>query len=76
MQKLILQLIGLKHLLVKLKRVLFIHGKIKRIAEFGIFVELVPGQDGLVHISTIDQEIYKRILNKNTLLIQRYCKGT
>jgi polyribonucleotide nucleotidyltransferase len=28
-------------------------GKVKRIAEFGIFVELAPGQDGLVHISTI-----------------------
>jgi polyribonucleotide nucleotidyltransferase len=28
-------------------------GKVKRIADFGIFVELVPGQDGLVHISTI-----------------------
>lgn len=28
-------------------------GKIKRLAEFGIFVELVPGLDGLVHISTI-----------------------
>lgn len=29
------------------------HGKIRRIAEFGLFVELVPGQDGLVHISMI-----------------------
>ena len=29
------------------------HGKIKRIADFGLFVELVPGVDGLVHISTI-----------------------
>ncbi len=29
------------------------HGKIKRTAEFGLFVELVPGVDGLVHISAI-----------------------
>jgi polyribonucleotide nucleotidyltransferase len=29
------------------------NGKIRRIADFGLFVELVPGQDGLVHISTI-----------------------
>lgn len=29
------------------------HGKIKRIAEFGLFVELVPGKDGLVHVSSI-----------------------
>jgi polyribonucleotide nucleotidyltransferase len=31
-------------------------GKIKRIAEFGLFVELAPGQDGLVHISMIPRE--------------------
>lgn len=31
-------------------------GKIRRIADFGIFVELVPGQDGLVHISMIPRE--------------------
>lgn len=28
-------------------------GKIKRIAEFGLFVELVPGVDGLLHISAL-----------------------
>lgn len=28
-------------------------GHVKRIADFGIFVEIAPGQDGLVHISTI-----------------------
>ncbi|HBL98430.1 TPA: polyribonucleotide nucleotidyltransferase [Candidatus Dependentiae bacterium] len=28
-------------------------GIVRRIAEFGIFVELAPGQDGLVHISTV-----------------------
>jgi len=28
-------------------------GKVRRIAEFGLFVELVPGQDGLVHVSNI-----------------------
>ena len=31
-------------------------GKIKRIAEFGLFVELVPGLDGLVHVSNIPRE--------------------
>lgn len=31
-------------------------GKIRRIAEFGLFVELVPGVDGLVHVSAIDRE--------------------
>jgi len=31
-------------------------GKIRRIVDFGIFVELVPGQDGLVHVSNIPKE--------------------
>ncbi|MDR3646434.1 MAG: polyribonucleotide nucleotidyltransferase [Candidatus Babeliales bacterium] len=31
-------------------------GKIKRIADFGLFVELVPGEDGLVHISAVPKE--------------------
>ena len=29
------------------------NGTVRRIAEFGLFVELVPGLDGLVHVSTI-----------------------
>lgn len=40
-------------------------GKIKRTADFGIFVELAPGVDGLVHISTIPRE-------KQTNLAQYY----
>lgn len=28
-------------------------GKIRRIVEFGLFVEMVPGKDGLVHVSNI-----------------------
>ncbi|MCK4517714.1 polyribonucleotide nucleotidyltransferase, partial [Candidatus Babeliales bacterium] len=28
-------------------------GIVRKIAEFGLFVELVPGRDGLVHVSTI-----------------------
>jgi len=31
-------------------------GIIKKIADFGIFVELVPGKEGLVHVSTIDRQ--------------------
>lgn len=34
-------------------------GIIRRFTEFGIFVELVPGKDGLVHISTIAKELQK-----------------
>jgi polyribonucleotide nucleotidyltransferase len=40
------------------------HGKIKRFADFGIFVELVPGQDGLVHISNIPKPL-QRIFTKH-----------
>jgi polyribonucleotide nucleotidyltransferase len=31
-------------------------GKVRRVADFGIFVELVPGKDGLVHISSIARD--------------------
>lgn len=31
-------------------------GVVRRIAEFGLFVELVPGCDGLVHVSNIPRE--------------------
>ena len=30
-------------------------GKVMRIMTFGAFVELVPGQEGLVHISKLDK---------------------
>jgi polyribonucleotide nucleotidyltransferase len=36
-------------------------GKVRRVAEFGIFVELVPGKDGLIHISTIAREKQKTL---------------
>ena len=32
------------------------NGVVRRIADFGLFVELVPGQDGLVHVSMIPRE--------------------
>ena len=31
-------------------------GKIRRIVDFGMFVELVPGLDGLVHVSNIPRD--------------------
>ncbi|KKQ33517.1 MAG: Polyribonucleotide nucleotidyltransferase [candidate division TM6 bacterium GW2011_GWF2_37_49] len=31
-------------------------GIIKRVADFGVFVELVPGKEGLIHISTINRQ--------------------
>lgn len=38
------------------------HGKIKRLADFGIFVELVPGLDGLVHVSNIPRDKQRTFL--------------
>jgi polyribonucleotide nucleotidyltransferase len=37
-------------------------GKVKRAAEFGLFVELVPGVQGLVHISKIPREKQKSFM--------------
>ena len=34
-------------------------GKVRRIVDFGIFVELVPGFDGLVHVSNIPRELQR-----------------
>lgn len=43
----------------KIERGMRYQGKIRRFADFGIFVELVPGQDGLVHISNVPKQ-YQR----------------
>jgi polyribonucleotide nucleotidyltransferase len=37
-------------------------GKVRRLAEFGIFVELVPGLDGLVHVSNIPRDKQRTFL--------------
>jgi polyribonucleotide nucleotidyltransferase len=36
-------------------------GVVKRIADFGAFVEILPGTDGLVHISQIAEEKIRRV---------------
>ena len=41
-----------------------IRGKISRLTDFGAFVEIAPGVDGLVHISEMS---YERISHPNTL---------
>jgi polyribonucleotide nucleotidyltransferase len=37
------------------------NGVIKRFAEFGLFVELVPGKDGLLHVSSIAKDKQKTL---------------
>jgi polyribonucleotide nucleotidyltransferase len=39
----------------------FYQGVVKRIAEFGAFVEIMPGTDGLVHISELAEARVKRV---------------
>jgi polyribonucleotide nucleotidyltransferase len=36
-------------------------GKVVRIADFGAFIEILPGVDGLVHISQLDSERVNRV---------------
>ena len=37
------------------------HGKVKKIVDFGAFVEILPGTDGLVHISELDRQRVKKV---------------
>ena len=38
------------------------NGKVRRIVDFGIFVELVPGFDGLVHVSNIPRDLQRTFM--------------
>jgi polyribonucleotide nucleotidyltransferase len=37
------------------------HGKVRKIVEFGAFVEIMPGTDGLLHISQLAKERVRRV---------------
>ncbi|HVN91232.1 MAG TPA: polyribonucleotide nucleotidyltransferase [Candidatus Binataceae bacterium] len=37
------------------------HGTVRKIVEFGAFVEILPGTDGLLHISQISKERIRRV---------------
>jgi polyribonucleotide nucleotidyltransferase len=36
-------------------------GKVRKIVEFGAFVEILPGTDGLLHISQLSKERVRRV---------------
>ena len=36
-------------------------GRVSRIAEFGAFIEIIPGTDGLCHISELDHYRVRRV---------------
>ena len=40
------------------------HGKVMKIMDFGAFVNVLPGQDGLVHISQICEERVENVTDK------------
>ncbi|MEI7942313.1 MAG: polyribonucleotide nucleotidyltransferase [Candidatus Riflemargulisbacteria bacterium] len=37
------------------------HGTIKRVVDFGLFVELFPGKEGLLHVSKVSDEFIKNL---------------
>jgi polyribonucleotide nucleotidyltransferase len=37
------------------------HGKVRKIVEFGAFVEIMPGTDGLLHISQLSKDRVRRV---------------
>jgi polyribonucleotide nucleotidyltransferase len=39
----------------------FYHGIVKRVVEFGAFVEILPGTDGLIHISELAKERTRQV---------------
>ncbi len=41
-----------------------VNGKIVHIADFGVFLEIKPGIEGLIHISEIDKEVNKKSLTQ------------
>ena len=36
-------------------------GKVRKIMDFGAFVEILPGTDGLIHISQLDKERVSKV---------------
>jgi polyribonucleotide nucleotidyltransferase len=36
-------------------------GKVRKIMDFGAFVEIIPGTDGLIHISQLDKERVNKV---------------
>jgi polyribonucleotide nucleotidyltransferase len=39
----------------------YYHGVVKRVVEFGAFVEILPGTDGLIHISELAEERTRKV---------------
>jgi polyribonucleotide nucleotidyltransferase len=37
------------------------HGTIKKVVDFGLFIELFPGKEGLLHVSKVSDEFIKNL---------------
>ena len=48
-------------------------GKVKRIADFGAFVEIIPNTDGLLHVSEIAHHRVERV--EDELRLGEYDRG-
>ena len=53
-----------KTLAGQINKGMIFEGIVRRIADFGIFVELVPGKDGLIHVSAVPRELQRTITEK------------
>ncbi len=61
-EKLDLAIVMVKTLAGLIERGMRYQGVVKRVSEFGFFVEIAPGYDGLVHISTLPRAKQERIM--------------
>jgi polyribonucleotide nucleotidyltransferase len=55
----------------------FYLGKVQKIMDFGAFVEIIPGTDGLVHISQLDNDRVQNVrdvLNEGDEVLVRCLK--
>ena len=51
----------IKKLTMKIERGLIVYGKVVRIIPVGAFVEIVPGKDGMVHISQLENRRVEKV---------------
>jgi polyribonucleotide nucleotidyltransferase len=61
-EKLDLAVVMVKTLAGLIERGMRYQGIVKRVSEFGFFVEIAPGYDGLVHVSTLPRAKQERIM--------------
>ncbi|MBY0109609.1 MAG: polyribonucleotide nucleotidyltransferase [Candidatus Babeliaceae bacterium] len=56
----------------QIERGMKFNGIVKRVAEFGLFVEIAPGLDGLVHVSTVPRQEQQEFAKKYSVGAQAH----